>query len=598
MREEREGNRERGERGLELLGERQFELALVQREPALQVPADAETFALLDGTTHELLQRGDVDRREWTSLVAVHRDRERLGKVRECAENALRGGRALQLVSEDVDLGRRHRQLERDLDRALVDLEDQRRARPEARAPQRHRVGLRSRQRTRLDVDARASETRDERGDPIARAADELRPTRGVEIPRRDDEWLRRRAGHDERRTLFVRARGRKPPVAFGMRYSPALMRFHAGEIGGLVLGALIVAVAVVGAAGLLRSRSRMKRDRDALGDALAASEAVSAALSEEALFLSAVLSAVDAAIVLFDRAGRVRFVNERFEDLFGVRDDAVVGRSRDHFVQEIVICFRDPEVFRSVAFGDDDERTSGQRTTRHSGIAAPDEIELVLERPARKVVLFSVVPVLQGDRRIGVLAMFRDVTAQRAAEDARERLLAELAARATTDALTNLKNRRAASEALTAEVERARRYERPLAIALFDIDNFKRINDDFGHEVGDHVLRAFARVLETTARTTDLVGRWGGEEFLAIVHEADLEAAARFAERVRAGLAEANPLAEILEERPAAVRPVTCSAGVTVLHADDDADAFVRRADAALYDAKHEGRDRVRGRP
>jgi len=375
-------------------------------------------------------------------------------------------------------------------------------------------------------------------------------------------------------------------------------MRLHAGEIAGLVLGGMIVIVALIGAAGLLRSRSRIKRDRDALGDALAASEAVSAALSEEALFLSAVLSAVDAAIALFDRSGRVRFVNERFDDLFGVREDAVIGRSREQFIEEIIGCFRDAEAFRAIAHGDGEDATSGPRTTRASGIAAPDEIELVAERPQRRVLLFSLVPVLQGDRRIGVLAMFRDVTAQRAAEDARERLLGELAARATTDALTSLKNRRAAAEALTAEIERAHRYERPLAIALFDIDHFKRINDDFGHEVGDNVLRSFARVLEKSARTTDVVGRWGGEEFLAIVHEADLEAASVFAERVRVGVAEANPLAEILEDRPAAVRPVTCSAGITVLHADDDADAFVRRADGALYEAKREGRDRVRGRP
>lgn len=375
-------------------------------------------------------------------------------------------------------------------------------------------------------------------------------------------------------------------------------MSFHAGEIAGLVLGAAIVVVALIGALGLLRSRSKIKRDRDALGDALAASEAVSAALSEEALFLSAVLSSVDSAIVLFDRSGRVRFVNERFDDLFDVRDDAVVGRSREQFIDEIASCFHDPQLFRSIASGDEDERPSGGRTTRHSGIAAPDEIELQLDAPERRVVLFSLVPVLQGDRRIGVLAMFRDVTAQRAAEDARERLLGELAARATTDALTGLKNRRAASEALTAEIERARRYERPLAVALFDLDHFKRINDDFGHEVGDNVLRAFARVLEKTARTTDVVGRWGGEEFLVILHEADLDAAAIFAERVRVGLSEAAPLTEILEDRPAAVRPVTCSVGVTDLQPGDDADAFVRRADAALYDAKRDGRDRVRGRP
>jgi len=398
---------------------------------------------------------------------------------------------------------------------------------------------------------------------------------------------------------LFLWGRGRKPRFAKGCAIlGGPRMTFDAGEMAGLVLGAAIIVVALFGAFGLLRSRSKIKRDRDALGDALAASEAVSAALSEEALFLSAVLSAVDAAIVLFDRSGRVRFVNERFDYMFGVRDDVVVGRSREQFVDAIAQCFHDPQLFRSVASEDDEERTTGPRSTRHSGIVAPDEIEFILERPERRIVLFSLQPVLQGDRRIAVLAMFRDVTAQRAAEDARERLLGELAARATTDALTGLKNRRAAAEALAAEIERARRYERPLAIALFDLDLFKRINDDFGHEVGDNVLRAFARVLENSARTTDVVGRWGGEEFLVILHEADLDAAATFAERVRAGVAEASPLTEILEDRPAAVRPVTCSVGVTALQPGDDADAFVRRADAALYDAKRDGRDRVRGRP
>jgi diguanylate cyclase (GGDEF)-like protein/PAS domain S-box-containing protein len=375
-------------------------------------------------------------------------------------------------------------------------------------------------------------------------------------------------------------------------------MTFHAGEIAGLILGAIIVIVALVGAMGLLRSRTQMERDREALGDALAASEAVSAALSEEALFLSAVLSSVDSVIVLLDRGGRVRFANERFRDVFGIRETEVIGRPREQFVEIVADHFRDPALFRDVAHADDEDRTSAPRSTRHSGIPAPDEVELVLERPNQRTLLFSVTPVTQGDRRIGVLAMFRDVTAQRAAEEARERLLAELASRATTDALTGLRNRRAGAEALNAEIERARRYSRPLAVVLFDIDYFKKINDDFGHEAGDNVLRAFARVLESSARSTDIVSRWGGEEFLAILQEADLEAARTFAERVRAGLAGANPLAEILEDRPAAVRPVTVSAGITVLQPDDDADAIVRRADGALYRAKNDGRDRVEASP
>jgi len=368
-------------------------------------------------------------------------------------------------------------------------------------------------------------------------------------------------------------------------------MSLTQAEMLGLTLAAALLSTATYWFG--RRTRRRSERDRLALGDALAASEAVSAALSEEALYLSAVLSSVDAVIVLFDRTGRVRFVNERFDDVLGVRGSDLIGRTRRQFIELLTPRFEDAGPFRSVSEADEDERST-LHPTRHSGVPAEDEVELKTTEPDRRVLLFSENPVLQGDSRIGMLAVFRDVTGQRAAEEARERLLAELSARATTDALTGLKNRRAGADALASEVERARRYNRPLSIALFDLDHFKSVNDDFGHEAGDDVLRAFARVLERTARSTDVVARWGGEEFLAIVQEADLDAARVFAERVRAGLAEANPLAEILDDRPAAVRPVTCSAGVTSLHVDDDQDTLVRRSDAALYEAKHEGRDRV----
>lgn len=362
-------------------------------------------------------------------------------------------------------------------------------------------------------------------------------------------------------------------------------------EVVGLSIGALVLSAASFALG--LKNRRRVERDRVALGDALAASEAVTAALSEEALFLSAVLSSVDAAIVLFGRTGKVRFVNERFDEIFDLRGADLLGRGRDRYVELLAPRFEDELSFRRVSQSEEEERTLTRRT-RHSGVAAEDEVELVVHTPLRRVLLFSETPVMQGDRRVGLLAVFRDITEQRAIEDSRERLLSELAARATTDALTGLQNRRAAADALTAELDRARRYERPLSVALFDLDHFKSVNDDFGHEVGDEVLRAFAQVLQTTARSSDVVARWGGEEFLAIVQEADLDAARSFAERVRAGLAEQNPLRDILENRPAAVRPVTCSVGVTSLHPNDDPDALVRRADAALYEAKHEGRDRV----
>lgn len=362
----------------------------------------------------------------------------------------------------------------------------------------------------------------------------------------------------------------------------------------GLMLVASLVSIAAYGLG--IRHRRRLERAHLALGDALAASEAVSAALSEEALFLSAVLSSADSVIVLFDRNDRVRFVNERFDEVFGLRGADTMGRTRRQFVALLTPCFEDPTPFRAVNEVEDDDGQPSR--SRPSGEIAEDEVELTIDSPVRRVLLFSKSAVMQGERRMGILEMFRDVTAQRAAEEARARLLEELAARATTDALTVLKNRRAAADALASELERARRYNRPLSVVLFDLDHFKAINDDFGHEAGDDVLRSFARVLERTARSTDVVARWGGEEFLAVVQEADLDAARVFAERVLTGLLEANPLAEILDDRPASVRAVTCSAGVTSLHPEDDPDGIVRRADKALYEAKHEGRNRVCSHP
>ncbi len=362
-----------------------------------------------------------------------------------------------------------------------------------------------------------------------------------------------------------------------------------AGELAAVGLALSLSAAALVG---LGRVRKNARRDREDAADALAASEAVSAALSEEALFLSAVLGAVDSVIVLFDRTGRVRFVNDRFDDVFGMRGSDVLGRSRDHFIETLAPQFADPDQVRIASTQWDEERASGSRNTRHSGIVMPDEVELALLRPRARRLLFSTAPVVQGERRIGMISMFRDVTAQRAAEDARERLMAELAARATTDALTGLANRRAGGEGLSAEIERARRYKRPLSVALFDVDHFKRVNDDFGHEIGDRVLRTFGDVLSRTARSTDIVARWGGEEFLAILPEADLVAAKKFADRVRVGLAEADPLRGHIDE--ASVRPVTCSVGVTTLRDEDAVDVLVRRADDGLYEGKRAGRDRV----
>ena len=155
----------------------------------------------------------------------------------------------------------------------------------------------------------------------------------------------------------------------------------------------------------------------------------------------------------------------------------------------------------------------------------------------------------------------------------------------ANTDILTGLPNRRFLQTQLEGEFERAERYGRTFSVALLDLDHFKRVNDSFGHAVGDKVLQEVARLLAGQARNLDTAGRWGGEEFLLLLPELPLGAAFEVAERFRLLVAE-HPFAH--------GHPLTVSLGVAEYRAGEGLDDLLNRADAALYDAKTGGRNRV----
>ena len=161
------------------------------------------------------------------------------------------------------------------------------------------------------------------------------------------------------------------------------------------------------------------------------------------------------------------------------------------------------------------------------------------------------------------------------------ERLVAHLKAEARVDALTGLLNRRGFEERLAVEIARATRDGARLAVVTFDLDHFKAVNDEQGHEAGDRALVALAAVIRGHVRGGDLAARWGGEEFVVVLPGADAEAARTLAERVRGALA-------------AAGLGVTVSAGVGVAEAPFDPRALLAAADAAMYAAKRAGRDRT----
>lgn len=155
----------------------------------------------------------------------------------------------------------------------------------------------------------------------------------------------------------------------------------------------------------------------------------------------------------------------------------------------------------------------------------------------------------------------------------------------ASTDLLTGACNRHKFSELFAAELQRQERYQGGLALIMLDIDHFKRINDDFGHAAGDMVLKEMAQLVRDLIRSSDVLARWGGEEFMILVPRDGHEAATSLAEKLRRAI-EVHEFPE--------VRNVTASFGVSEHAPGDTMESLCARADDALYRAKHGGRNQV----
>lgn len=156
---------------------------------------------------------------------------------------------------------------------------------------------------------------------------------------------------------------------------------------------------------------------------------------------------------------------------------------------------------------------------------------------------------------------------------------------RANTDYLTNLPNRRMLEQQLNEEIEKSRRSQTTLSVILFDIDHFKIVNDTYGHDVGDRVLKELSQTVRENIRDTDYFGRWGGEEFLVIATRKNLQDGVVLAERMRETIA---------GHKHNTIGYITCSFGVAELQKNEQATSIIKRADLALYKAKKNGRNQV----
>lgn len=178
----------------------------------------------------------------------------------------------------------------------------------------------------------------------------------------------------------------------------------------------------------------------------------------------------------------------------------------------------------------------------------------------------------------IGQLSKFFN----QAAED-----LQKMTLLSTTDSLTKISNRRRLEEVLRNEVERAKRYHQDLSLIMFDIDYFKKVNDNYGHDVGDLILKEIALLVKETIRKSDIFARWGGEEFMILTPNTDLDNAKKLAEKARVRI-EDYPFSNI--------KNLSCSFGACQFREDYDIEVFTKKVDCALYLAKDKGRNRVEG--
>ena len=216
-------------------------------------------------------------------------------------------------------------------------------------------------------------------------------------------------------------------------------------------------------------------------------------------------------------------------------------------------------------------------------------------------------VPLLTQDRLIGLLVLGGKPSARRYPAEELELLNllshhvaivfenARLFASATYESLTGLLRREAILEQLERELERALRYGRPLTIAMADLDHFKEVNDRYGHLAGDALLKRVSQATAGALRSTDWIGRYGGEEFLLVLPETDIEGAATVAEKIRRVVQGAVvPMADGAPAR------VTISMGLATLEelledlAAPTARDLIAAADRSLYEAKHGGRNRI----
>lgn len=284
---------------------------------------------------------------------------------------------------------------------------------------------------------------------------------------------------------------------------------------------------------------------------------------TERVHLLQMALEATNTGVLITDEDGNILFANHAFESQTGYHANEIIGKT--------------PTALRSGPHGLDFYQSLWRNLEHGEGFSA---VFTNRHRDGSLLHIEQTVTPVRNDAGDAThfISISRDMTQYVAREKA-------LQALAFHDRLTGLNNRSFGEQQLTKAWRQAVRYKRPLSVIMADIDHFKRINDTYGHASGDRILTHFGAALRRSVRGADTLIRWGGEEFLAIIPEADLQTASKLAERVRSNVE------EMTDDE---VGKITVSLGVAQLKPEETPDQLVRRADQALYAAKAGGRNRV----
>jgi len=297
--------------------------------------------------------------------------------------------------------------------------------------------------------------------------------------------------------------------------------------------------------------------------------------IEETARFLNTIFDSIRDPFMILDSDYKIIKANQAYSDLKNILLENLIGgkcyaatRKRDSVCDDCIVA----KTFKS-----------GDPSAKEKKVVTVPGVQEWLE--------IYTYPILNHAGVVThVIEYVRNITDRKRAEEESQRLIRKLETLSSEDSLTGLQNRRMIFERIQHEIERVRRYKAELSLIFCDLDYFKEINDTYGHKAGDEVLKTIADILRRSVRTSDVIGRYGGDEFLIVLPQTSLKGAQELAERIRISVQDTK-----LEMTDGKSVGTTMSIGVAFYDGTEtDVDTLISRIDTALYVSKRSGKNQV----